>query len=364
VFQLRRRRAGFTRIELPVGQPFQADGAGLARRASAGARRRPALARRANGRGGFTLIELLVVIAIIAILIGLLLPAVQKVREAASRLKCQNNLKQMALACHSLHDQVGVLPTAGRQDFYGARGPTASAPPPAQWWNWRYQILPYLEQDNVFNLTSDVQVRLTPLSLYNCPSRRPPTVVGALVLTDYAGNAGSTWCPANEAGTWNGVIVPNQVNAGGGSWVAVTPLKITSITDGTTNTLLLGEKFVAIDHYSNAAEWGDNNTWTFGATWISYRCAIHQPRQDTKETTATKEVPPPNAGSAGGRCGPWDLSAHGAGYYDYWGSPHPGGFNVAMADGSVRSIRYDIQLDVLRALANRSDGVVVDSSAY
>jgi prepilin-type N-terminal cleavage/methylation domain-containing protein/prepilin-type processing-associated H-X9-DG protein len=321
---------------------------------------------RCHRRAGFTLIELLVVIAIIAVLIGLLLPAVQKVREAAVRMKCANNLKQMALACHSLHDAFGVLPSAGRQDFYGARGPTAFAPPPAQWWNWRYQILPYIEQDNVFRLTADTQVRLTTLSLYNCPSRRPPTVVGALVLTDYAANAGTTWCPANEVGTWNGVIVPSEVNAGSGQWAAVPPVKLTGITDGTTNTLLLGEKFVTTDHYSTAAEWGDNNTWTFGATWISYRCAIHQPRQDTKETTETKEVPPPNAGTTGGRCGPWGLGpvGSGGGYYDYWGSPHPAGFNAAMADGSVRSIRYDVRLDVLQALANRSDGVVVDASAY
>jgi prepilin-type N-terminal cleavage/methylation domain-containing protein/prepilin-type processing-associated H-X9-DG protein len=326
---------------------------------------------------GFTLIELLVVIAIIAILIGLLLPAVQKVREAAARMKCQNNLKQMALACHSYHDAIGILPTGGIQDYYGGRvGPNAppwNAASPLQAlgaqqpWNWMYQILPYIEQNNDFNQGTSTLVRTTPIGLYNCPSRRPPTRIGAFILHDYAANSGTTWCPANDPTTWNGTIVPSYVFANG--FVPVGTVNMLAITDGTSNTLLLGEKFVSINQYSVGAEWGDNaSAIGTGNTWISSRNAIHQPRQDQIASAATQETPPPNFNAPGinGRCGPWGLGspANGGGYYDYWGSAHPSGFNVALADGSVRSIRYSVPLATLQALAARADGQVVDSNGF
>src|SRR5262245_20656214 len=320
---------------------------------------------RACLRRAFTLVELLVVIAIIGVLVALLLPAVQMARESSRRTKCGNNLRQQALACHNHHDVIGVLPTAGRQDFYGGRGPSPTATAPAQWWNWRYLILPFVEQDAVFNLTSDNQVRLMPIAMNNCPSRRRPTVVGAIILPDYAANAGTTWCPANEVNTWTGVIVPNEVNNGG--WTPVPPVRMATITDGTSNTMLLGEKFVATDHYISAAQWGDNNSWTNGNSWITTRNAVHQPRQDTRETAATKETPVPNAQAPGinGRCGPWGLGGvgSGGGYYDYWGSAHPGGFNAAMADGSVRVIRYNIALPLLQTLSDRGDGNAADTSS-
>jgi prepilin-type N-terminal cleavage/methylation domain-containing protein len=321
--------------------------------------------QRRRCRSGFTLIELLVVIAIIAVLIGLLLPAVQKIREAAARLKCQNHLKQIGLACHNHHDVTGMFPTAGRQDYLGGRDPASPmGSAPTQRWNWRYQILPFIEQDNLHRLTSDSDVRRQPVSIYNCPSRRPPTIVGAIVLMDYAGNAGVTWCPANETSTWTGVIIPSHVNNGG--WRPVGTVTIPGISDGTTNTILVGEKFVSIDHYATALQWGDNEHWAAGNRWVHTRHAAHQPRQDSVETAATKEAPVPNFNAPGvnGRCGPWGLGrvGGGGGYYDYWGAAHPGGFNAAMSDGSVRTIRYSVSLPVLQALSHRSDGQVINES--
>ena len=127
-------------------------------------------AHRPGPRRGFTLIELLVVIAIIAILIGLLLPAVQKVREAAARMQCQNNLKQIGLAFHAYHDAIKYLPTAGSGDC-------GNPPTDRRDWGWAYEILPYIEQESLTTRrqnTNDTHVRKTPMPTYYCPSRRAP----------------------------------------------------------------------------------------------------------------------------------------------------------------------------------------------
>ncbi|HZN34363.1 MAG TPA: DUF1559 domain-containing protein [Pirellulaceae bacterium] len=317
------------------------------------------MSRRRVRKLGFTLVELLVVIAIIGVLVALLLPAVQAAREASRRTKCSNHLRQQALACHTHHDSLGFFPTAGRQDYtQGRDAANPFATGVAQRWHWRYQILPYLEQENTFRIATDSVIRVTAVPTYNCPSRRPPTLVGAVLLVDYAGNGGTSWCPADRQDTWNGTIVPSSLNNN-------TPwrlCRIADVTDGTSNTLLLGEKFVPVDHYRTALAWGDNEPWLQGNRWIHTRHAIHQPRMDIRATTATQEVVPPTAPTPG-FCGPWHGAPNtGGGYYDYWGSAHPGGFNGALADGSVRVIRYNLALNVLNALSDRADGTAFDSS--
>jgi prepilin-type N-terminal cleavage/methylation domain-containing protein/prepilin-type processing-associated H-X9-DG protein len=279
-------------------------------------------------RSAFTLIELLVVIAIIAILIGLLLPAVQKVREAAARLKCQNNLKQLSLSLHNYHDAIGSLPPGG------TGGPAAGL----TGLSWHLMVTPYIEQANVqnqFNLGQDYQSATNSLDI-----ERSLAVAGVngqddvngekLYVTHYVGNGG----PKDGTATQ---YVENNTNTvqGGHATQGVlgfnSKVKLTDIIDGTSNTFMVGEMaWREANHYR---AWGRGCDVPSGAACSASKNLFTQMRV-TRFTAGNFN----------------DVS---------YGSMHSGGANFALADGSVRFVRDSTPLNVLWAAASRDGGEVL-----
>jgi prepilin-type N-terminal cleavage/methylation domain-containing protein/prepilin-type processing-associated H-X9-DG protein len=320
-------------------------------------------------RGAFTLIELLVVMAIIATLIGLLLPAVQKVREAAYRTECRNNLKQLALAAVNCEHNTKYLPTGGYVTPTGMNpnvsarytplsqvlgtGPTpttaASTPQVSkdQQWSWAYQLLPYLELDNLYNIVNsngnpgDTQVQGTAIKTFTCPSRRAPTLYGGTIFVgDYAGNGG--WAGAsgsNNATNLNGTIIMVPLSG---------PVSLGRIRNGSSNTLLFGEKSVSING-SGGGDPGDSEGMFYGYKGDSIRFADIQPTQDPKTATSMNTIT--------FKSGTTTLGT--TGFYGF-GAAHPSGMNIAFADGSVRGVLYSVNLQIFEYAANRNNTVAYD----
>jgi len=331
-------------------------------------------------RRGFTLIELLVVIAIIAILIGLLLPAVQKVREAAARVQCQNNLKQIGLALHNHESAFGYFPTAGAQS--DALNLTNQ---PFEVVGWAAQILPFVEQENLYRYAKQgpynwqkdlgkapVEV---PLKIFNCPSRsnrvsEPASWGSVYALNDYAGvmcewgNQYQTTADPdpNEANTFKGII------AKGGHIRTDDPTKTRKystvsalgVSDGTSNTIAIAEKAVSSRQYqAKVWDWWDVPGWAHNADWPNMRLAGNW----------LPILPDGQANRIS-----WTDNANGRGAGWYWepgfGSAHTGIFNAVFGDGSVRGLRmsigtsgskdYSDNTSVLYRLGRRDDGANVN----
>jgi len=303
-------------------------------------------------RLGFTLIELLVVIAIIAVLIGLLLPAVQKVREAAARTQCINNLKQMGLALQSHHDGLGFFPTGGTNSFptYTNGIPSTGAYPSnqglGQGGSWMFQILPYIEQSNVY-LNTNPNPATVPIKIYFCPSRRPPLVANnGYALCDYYGNMENNPDANNDivnalgtAGGVRGVFMPRDR-------VCCT---MTMISDGTSQTLLVGEKNLGKGNYSGNSCNADNVGYSWGYDFGG--------SGNYDNTLGRGDFQPIVDGPGSGDCAGCSTGDYGATHG--FGSAHPLGFNAVFADGSVHNVLYSIPIEQFEWLCGINDGAVI-----
>jgi prepilin-type N-terminal cleavage/methylation domain-containing protein/prepilin-type processing-associated H-X9-DG protein len=276
-------------------------------------------------RSAFTLIELLVVIAIIAILIGLLLPAVQKVRAAAARAQCQNNLKQVGLAMHNYHDTNGTLP-------WGTPSPAAQC----CWGTWQVLVLPYIEQQNLYRLyqswgnaggpryssaPNTTLVTNQRIKTLTCPADTPQHPIGNITSHNYGVNYGAF------------LTYTSMKGAGGAPFGQGQSLTLPTISDGTSNTIMAAEVI--------QGQGGDLRgfTWWGDASGIVTYAGPNSSVPDLIYTAGyckNRAPNPPCAVGGGGR-----FLAR---------SRHTQGVNLVMCDGSVHFVNNTISLAIWKAL--------------
>jgi prepilin-type N-terminal cleavage/methylation domain-containing protein/prepilin-type processing-associated H-X9-DG protein len=320
-----------------------------------------------NRRIGFTLIELLVVIAIIAILIGLLLPAVQKVREAAARMSCSNNLKQIGLGVMNYESTYGYFtPGDSRLGAYGT---------------WQVAILPYVEQDNIFKLysnyndilnngtnnyasTANLPVVQQTIKMFTCPSDsmagQNPFGTNRITKHNYLINFGNTvrrqFNAAYPVGCTGGTTIGNtagcvtyggapfRLNAPNGTTNTQQFVRITEITDGTSNTLMASEGLQGGLNDTRGMTW-----WGPGAAFHTYNVPNSSAADRIQTGGGCLNQPTMNRPCVIDTAGDNQLAAR---------SGHSGGVNAAMCDGSVRFYTNSITVQTWRSLGTTVGGEV------
>ena len=310
--------------------------------------------RRSNPRSGFTLIELLVVIAIIAVLIGLLLPAIQMVREAANQTSCRNNLKQIGLALHNYHDTMGSFPPGY---LYRPNTPSQGTPPlygmdTGPGWGWASYLLPHIEQDGLARMIDrNVRVeepqyrglRTTILSMFVCPSDRSTGVftlraafneeVEDAATNSYAACFGS-WAPIGE--------VPDD---GTGLFYRNSQVRIKDIPDGTSTTLAIGERAALFVRTPWVGAISGGLVQTTPGAPVYFSLLEESPLQPLATFLFVS------------------LNSPYSTPYCFF-SPHRGVGLFTFADGSVRPVTFEAAWEVLHALATRAGAEVISEGTY
>ncbi|MGE3799242.1 MAG: DUF1559 domain-containing protein [Thermomicrobiales bacterium] len=298
--------------------------------------------KRPGHRRGFTLIELLVVIAIIAVLLGLLLPAVQKVRAAAANMSCLNNLKQIGVALQTYHDANGNFP-AGYVSGVDANGDDTGPG-----WGWATQILPYLEANNLYSridlkqpieAPANAPTRTVRLKIYLCPADNAPDTFTA-ASRDINGNILRPICDlatASYPGMY-GIYEPGV--DGDGVFFRNSKVRIADITDGTSTTVMVGERIYL---------YGET-TWV-GAVTNANMVAPPGSPMPLQVLNSSNNILGHSREAWDGPASPQEPN--------HFSSRHAGGINFLFADGHVRALGASVSYAVFKALSTRSGGEAI-----
>jgi len=336
---------------------------------------RPQCQWRSRSRGGFSLVELLVVVAIIAVLVGLMLPAIQSVREAARLSQCKNNLRQVAMGCLSHLQSHGYYPWVGFRGTWQTPGRAYSRLGfgTSQTGGWLFSILPYIEKQGLFELdagqvglaeANQVKKRIeTVVPTYVCASRGSPVVpgttwqvfftapfvsAGPIVRSDYAGSVGHH--------PHNGGHEPNRRSGIFYRGMYDTLIVERDVTDGMSNVFLCGERYLAPEDYQRSFL-ANNHGWTVGYDQdsLSRGGPTGNSIDPSLESPTVWQPRPDTNGVRSEQVGTGIFINQGAGIA--FGSPHSS-FGMAMCDGRVFNVGFDVDLQIFGGLSGKADQFV------